>query len=356
LPAEPEPGRIWLGRLGEGPGDQVVVTVKRLPAAAGGPWVEVHCHGGREVVRLLLDTFVARGVSRCGWLELERHTADRPLQALVAAALAEAGTVRTAAILLDQYHGALEAALTAVLAALGRDDPAEAGRLLAELAGRTAVGRRLTTPWRVTVAGAPNVGKSSLVNALAGYQRSVVAATPGTTRDVVTTALAVEGWPVELADTAGLRTAAGNVEEEGIRRAEAALSAADLGLWVLDASAPPVWPAPGARALRLVVNKVDLPAAWDVGQATGAVLVSAKSRAGLADLCQALGRWLVPDPLPPGAAVPFTPALCARVTAAGEHLTAGRAAKARREVEAALTAPDAAPADSARQTAAAELH
>jgi tRNA modification GTPase len=356
LPPEPEPGRVWLGRLGEGLSDQVVVTVPRFAAAAGGPWVEVHCHGGREVVRLLLDTFAAHGVSRCSWQELERHTADRPLQALAAAALAEASTLRTAAILLDQYQGALERALMEIVAALDGGDAAGAGRLLADLAGRTALGRHLTAPWRVTVAGAPNVGKSSLVNALAGYQRSVVAATPGTTRDVVTTALAVEGWPVEVADTAGLRTGSGQLEEEGIRRAQAALASADVCVWVLDASAPPAWPAAEAAAFRLVVNKVDLPPAWDLAQAAGAVHVSALTGAGLDELCRALGGWLVPEPPPPGAAVPFTPTLCARVEAAAQHLAAGRVAEARREIETALTAPEGDAADSARQTAAAELH
>src|SRR5207244_11945531 len=101
--------------------------------------------------------------------------------------------------------GAVGPAVDAARAALRRGDAMEAGRLLDELARYAGVGRHLTAPWRVAVAGAPNVGKSSLVNALAGYQRSVVAPTPGTTRDVVTALLAIDGWPVELADTAGLR-------------------------------------------------------------------------------------------------------------------------------------------------------
>jgi tRNA modification GTPase len=332
LPAGPEPGRIWLGHLGEGLSDQVVLTVKQVSAA--GPWVEIHCHGGREVVRLLLETFAAHGVPTCAWQELERLTTDRPLHARAAAALAEAPTQRTAAILLDQYQGALEQALADVIAAFDRDDAGDAGRLLADLAGRAALGRHLTVPWRVTVAGAPNVGKSSLVNALAGYQRSIVAATPGTTRDVVTTALAVEGWPVELSDTAGLRPGAEALEEQGIRQAEAALASADVCLWVLDASAPPVWP-PSAAVVRLVVNKTDLPPAWDLGQAGDAVRVSARTGAGLAELCQALGRWLVPDPPPPGAAVPFTAALAARIEEARQHLAAGRPAEARCVLEAA---------------------
>jgi tRNA modification GTPase len=344
LPAEPQPGRIWLGHLGEGMRDQVVLTAKPAP---GGPWVEVHCHGGREVVRLLLDTFAAHGARVCTWQELDQWTTARPLQALAAAALAEAPTQRTAAILLDQYHGALEQALAAAVAALDQNDAATAEALLAGLAGRAALGRHLTTPWCVTVAGAPNVGKSSLVNALAGYQRSVVAATPGTTRDVVTTALALDGWPVELADTAGIRTAAEDLEAQGIRRAEEALASADLRLWVLDASAAPVWPPPGLTNLRLVVNKIDLPPAWDLAAAGDAVRVSARTGTGLGELCAALGRWLVPEPPPPGAAVPFTADLAARVEEAGRHLAAGRTEEARTVLHAAV---------SARQTQAQPLH
>src|SRR5205823_6447907 len=123
--------------------------------------------------------------------------------------------------------------------------------------------------------------------------------------DVVTTRLAVDGWPVELADTAGLRAGAEPVEEEGARRARDAASAADLCLWVLDASAPPVWPDVAAGAVRLVVNKVDLPPAWDLAQAGAAVHLSARTGAGLPELLAALSRWLVPEPPPAGAAVPF---------------------------------------------------
>ena len=70
-----------------------------------------------------------------------------------------------------------------------------------------SVGLRLVSGWRVVLAGRPNVGKSRLLNALAGYERAIVDPTPGTTRDVVTVRTALDGWPVELADTAGLRDA-----------------------------------------------------------------------------------------------------------------------------------------------------
>jgi tRNA modification GTPase len=332
LPESPELGRYWLGRLGDTLSDEVVLAVTRV---APMPWLEVHCHGGRQVIGLVVETLEAGGLRSCTWQELERATADDPLQALAAVTLAEARTARTAAILLDQHQGALGRALDAISAALDRDDRALAGRLLEELARWAALGRHLTAPWRVTVAGPPNVGKSSLVNALAGYQRSVVDPTPGTTRDVVTTLLAIDGWPVELSDTAGLRDAAGDLESQGIRQARTALASADLCLWVLDASAPPVWPPSPAETVRLVVNKVDLPAAWDLDQAAGAVQVSARTGAGLTGLCRSLGCWLVPDAPTPGAAAPFNASLCDLIVEGRDHLAAGRLTQACQALEAA---------------------
>ncbi len=88
------------------------------------------------------------------------------------------------------------------------------------------------------VAGRPNVGKSRLLNALAGYERAIVDPTPGTTRDVVTVRTALDGWPVELADTAGLRDSDDAIESAGIALARARQADADLTLLVLDRSEP----------------------------------------------------------------------------------------------------------------------
>jgi tRNA modification GTPase len=177
------------------------------------------------------------------------------------------------------------------------------------------------------VAGAPNVGKSSLVNALAGYQRTVVTAVPGTTRDVVTTALAIDGWPVELIDTAGQHESADELEVQGISRARAASADADLCLWVVDAGAPPVWPTIGLRDVLYAINKVDRPAAWDVTALPTAVQVSALTGAGLDVLCDAISRRLVPILPPPGAALPFTPDLAADIESCGRGLDEGKSAE-----------------------------
>jgi tRNA modification GTPase len=314
LPENPDLGRFWFGRLGErsggAPADEVVVALKQsIPV----PSVELHCHGGREVIRWLLEIFERQGTQLCSWQELERQTTNDPIQALALASLAEARTVRTAAILLDQYHGAFSRAVESIREALEENRLAQAQAEFCQLSRYKALGRHLAAPWRVVIAGAPNVGKSSLVNALAGFQRSIVAPTPGTTRDVVTTLIAVDGWPVELADTAGQRPEAEDLEQAGMDRAQTAAIEADLCLWVLDASVAPVWPTQMSPSVRWVINKVDLPAAAFFPDLDGAVRVSARTGAGLDHLLQAVASWLVPEPPPPGAAVPFTPALCDRL-------------------------------------------
>jgi tRNA modification GTPase len=330
-PAEPVAGGFRLGRLGGEISDEVVLTIKRVGLSQR---LELHCHGGLTNVRFLLDLLAARGLRVCGWREFLHRTETDPLRAAAAVALAEAPTTRTAAILLDQYNGVFSAALDAVAAALDGSDLTTAKAGLEALARGAALGRRLTAPWRVVVTGPPNVGKSSLVNALAGYQRSIVAPTPGTTRDVVTTRLAIDGWPVELADTAGMRDGSDLLEQQGVRKARATAAAADLCLWLLDASAPPIWPGDDVGAARLVVNKVDLPTVWNLAEASGAIHVSARTGAGLPELCGALSAWLVAEPPPPGAAVPFTERLCDEVEEAHRLLAVGRPDEAMRIVAA----------------------
>ncbi|HMF12989.1 MAG TPA: GTPase [Gemmataceae bacterium] len=322
LPDEPRPGQFWLGRFGVGAVDDVVLAIKAAHSTES-PWVEIHCHGGREVVRLLMETLEAHGARTCSWQQLEHFTAGDPLHAAAIAALAEAKTVRTAAILLDQAHGAFRRAVESVLASVQAGNLASAEEQLAQLDRFSSIGRHLTTPWRVVAAGAPNVGKSSLANAIAGYQRCIVAPSPGTTRDVVTTLVAIDGWPVELADTAGMRAEAEALEAVGIRMAQDTAAAADLCLWVLDSSVPAKWPDSSLENMLLVVNKIDLPAAWDLQEAKNALHVSAFNSTGVAELCAAIANRLAPNPPPTGSAVPFTFELGDAIHKARECLRAG---------------------------------
>src|SRR5262249_30521947 len=156
------------------------------------------------------------------------------------------------------------------------------------------------------------------------YQRTIVAPTPGTTRDLVSVEIAADGWPIELIDSAGLRGAAETLEAEGIDLARSAVATADLCLWVVDTTAQPMWPDPAVARTRLIFNKIDLPSAWDLDDSMNAILVSAQTGDGIARLVHELARELVPETPKAGAAVPFTPELCACIDAAAQHLGAGR--------------------------------
>ncbi|MFO0879597.1 MAG: GTPase [Gemmataceae bacterium] len=295
LPEVPEEGRFWFGRVGADLADEGILAVRAVGPV---PRLEFQVHGGREVVRYLLHLFTARGVIEvdpAGWL------ADTPSgwESEALFLLPHALTLRTAAILLDQAHGALRRELERIdqLPSTAQVAPLE------RLQATHALGAHLTRPFRVVLAGAPNVGKSSLVNSLAGYPRAVVSPLAGTTRDAVSTLLAIDGWPVELIDTAGLSEEAAVLEAAGMELTRAALGEADLVLWVVEADKTPRWPVPSASFLP-VVNKIDLPPVWDVHAIPDAIPVSALTGEGLDGLCQRISRNLVPRSPEVGEAIP----------------------------------------------------
>ena len=163
LPEAPEAGRFWLGQMG---GDDVVLAV-RQPGPVG--VVELHCHGGREVVRWLLEQLAERGLAEVDWEEHLRRTSAGAGHARSTAILARAPTARTAAIALDQCNGALTSALRGAVALLEAGQTGRAADAIGEVLRWAPLGAHLSSPWRVTLAGPPNVGKSSLLNALAGH-------------------------------------------------------------------------------------------------------------------------------------------------------------------------------------------
>src|SRR5581483_5382582 len=127
-------------------------------------------------------------------------------------------------------------------------------------------GRLLREGMTVVLAGPPNAGKSSLLNRLAGYEAAIVTPLPGTTRDVLRERIHIDGMPLHVLDTAGLRTAGDAAEEEGIRRARAEMSRADRVLFVIDAAEDGAGRAyaearrelPPAVPVTLLFNKCDL--------------------------------------------------------------------------------------------------
>ena len=174
------------------------------------------------------------------------------------------------------------------------------------------LGLHLTNPWRVVVAGPPNAGKSSLINAMVGFQRSIVHHTPGTTRDAVTAVTAMDGWPVELCDTAGLHAEAEGIEKAGVDLARQRMSDADLVVLVFDLSAK--WSATDQSLLDafpkslLVHNKVDLTGSdrsSDENRPTG-LFTSALIGTGIEELIRKIAGRLVPFEFAPCAAVPFS--------------------------------------------------
>ena len=157
-------------------------------------------------------------------------------------------------------------------------------------------GRLLREGMTVVIAGRPNAGKSSLLNRLAGYDAAIVTPIPGTTRDIVRERIAIDGMPLHVLDTAGLREAAGDlVEEEGIRRAQAEMARADRVLFVIDASEDPAAGAfreerarlPADVPVTLVFNKCDLAAGLPVADTLSGpprITLSALTGSGLNDL------------------------------------------------------------------------
>ena len=311
-PLESHPsGRIVFGTFrGKGDSREELVVAIHSPER-----VEVHCHGGALASASVMETLADNGAESLPWQEAAHLLEPDSIAAEARIALAAARTEKTAAILLDQYHGALRQCVLGLAGEIQRADSG-AGPLarLKRLLSLAPLGLHLTQPWRVVIAGAPNVGKSSLMNAIVGYQRSIVFDQPGTTRDLLSATTALDGWPIELLDTAGIRDSDDPLEAAGVARARAGLSQAELVILVRDATArreryesdlekslPPNVP------LIVAENKVDLlPAGGGPAARPDSLFLSALTGKGLEPLCQQIVRILVPNPPERGEAVPFT--------------------------------------------------
>jgi tRNA modification GTPase len=256
--------------------------------------VELHCHGGRiSTDRLLAEAF-RRGARAAepGEFTLRAFLNDKIdlLQAEAVADLIESGSEQAARAALRSLEGEFSRAVGALQNGVTRlrvkieaslDFPdedlplaarqqyaAELDTLLVELGAMTSAaeqGAVLREGIIVTIAGPPNAGKSSLLNRLAGYDAAIVTDVPGTTRDPLKEHVTLDGAPVSIIDTAGLRESNDLVEKEGLRRARIEIGRADHVLWVGDATAPldadlrSATSALGAAtAFTLIRNKIDL--------------------------------------------------------------------------------------------------
>jgi len=307
-------GRIVFGRWRDRQGEELIVCRRSAEQ------LEVHCHGGTWAAKQIVEQLAQSGCRSVDWQEWIVETSDDVVQAEAQQTLSETLTLQAAAIVLDQYHGALSREVEAILAQLNDGCSAAVEARLDRLLALSEVGLHLSAPWRVVVAGRPNVGKSSLINALIGYQRAIVFDQPGTTRDVVSATTAVQGWPITLSDTAGLHSSNDELELAGIALAREQLAGADLVLWVVDATCLgedcSATELAGRECKQVdlvledastltVVNKSDLVPAAEQGD-DFALATSALTGAGIGELIRAIAQRFVPQPPATGQAVPFT--------------------------------------------------
>ena len=280
--------------------------------------LELHGHGGPVVMDLVIRRAVELGArpARPGEFSERAFLNDKIdlAQAEAIADLIGAGSAEAARAALGSLAGEFSREVRALAAQITElrvfveaaidfpdedagflDSPAVRDRLADifgrfELIGRAASqGRALSEGLTVVIAGRPNAGKSSLLNALAGHDAAIVTGIPGTTRDLLREHIEIDGLPIHVVDTAGLRDSGDIIEEEGVRRARAEMRRADLVLYLVDAS---IGDAPGeleslARdpPLLVVWNKTDI-AAPPAGHPN--IAISALTGTGLPELRERL--------------------------------------------------------------------
>ena len=303
-----------------------LVTLFPGPASyTGDDVLEVSAHGSPVILAAIVRRAIELGARPArpgeftlraflrGKVDLVQAEAVRDLVAAVSPAQVRAATA--------QLDGSLSAALVEQAEALRRletlleasmdfpdegyrfIEPAEVhaalarvGEQMARLVATGGRGQLVRDGARVVIAGVPNVGKSSVFNALVGADRAIVTPIAGTTRDIVSERMVIAGALVVLADTAGLRDGVDRVEAEGVRRASGAVESADVVVLVLDGSREildeerALLRALDGRPAIVVRNKADLPCAWTGAAPADVLPVSARTGDGVSALGERIGR------------------------------------------------------------------
>jgi tRNA modification GTPase len=317
----PAPRRAALRRLtthGEALDEALVLWLPGPNSFTGEDSAELHLHGGRAGVEAVSRALADLGARLAEPGEFSRRAFQNGkldlTQAEAIADLVDAETEAQRRQALGQLEGELsaryEAWRTRLIQALARleaavDFPdedlpetlqAEVGARIGELASELEAaladhgrGERVREGFKIALIGAPNAGKSSLLNRLAGREAAIVTEIAGTTRDVIEVPAVIEGFKVLFADMAGLRESTDPIEAEGVRRARAWAEAADLRLWIVDQAAPAGLDEAVRPGDLLLLNKADLPPGPGAGLPDLETLpVSAKTEAGMDALWAAL--------------------------------------------------------------------
>lgn len=326
-PLEPRHATFSRVRAAGGAMDQAVLTFFPSPHSyTGDDVLEISAHGSPVLLQAIVQSAIEQGarLAEPGEFTFRAYLNRRIdlVQAEAVQDLVDAVTPLQARAAFDQLEGTLtnrirsidatlfdlSARLEASLDFAGEGyhfvDPASSAReidamiaSIDDLLGDARRGRLVRQGAQVAIAGKPNAGKSSLFNRLAGAGRAIVTEIPGTTRDLLTELIDLEGLAVTLVDTAGMRSAAADaVEAEGMSRARAACEVADLTLVVLDRSRPlesgdqEILDMTGGRRRLIVANKSDLESRWPHGPGgcDAAVNVSARTGEGIDLLRQAM--------------------------------------------------------------------
>lgn len=294
--------------------------------------IEFHCHGGQAVQESIESALLTAGAIRRSWQDVFCPIGLSPdcrQRDIALRLLPLAPTQRTAQILLDQFNGALQNEMEQIERLdeqIGNQldgessFAAEKQRRLDRLRENAELGKHLVEPFSVVLAGKANAGKSSLFNAILGFQRSIASARPGTTRDTVAGEIALEGFPIRLIDTAGFRDLPESfdatdfdhdLERQGIERSKRSMADTDLIVWLIDSSEehddqPPISP---TNNVLFCFNKIDLPGRRPdiaTGIPTDAIRMSAETGEGIPQLLEQICRRLVPRPPLPFEGVPLS--------------------------------------------------
>jgi len=315
--------------------DEVLISMMRAPASyTTEDMVEINCHGGILVTRNILELLLRSGARLATPGEFTKRAF---LNGRVDLAQAEAvvDVIRSKAnlslkVALGQLSGGLSKAIGEIrqnliealalveaeldfsdqeLEVNARDQallPLEkAEKIASDLLRGGRIGQQLREGFTVVILGRPNVGKSSLFNAMLKLNRAIVSDIPGTTRDTISEEIELEGIPIRLVDTAGLRASRGRVEKEGVQRARHQMRRADLLLILLDGSEPlckedrEILKDTERQAGFVVVNKIDLPTVLDkevlerFARARPTLYTSARRGDGIENLAMAIGNELL---------------------------------------------------------------
>jgi len=290
--------QTYLGKLQrDGLGDEVVLV---LSGDETQQEIELQLHGGPGVVSWCLQFAAELGCERIEWPEW--------MESELWKLLPLATTKKTAGMLLDQCQGAFDRALTSLK--VPSSDHTQRLAEVEALLSWQSLGTHLIQPWKIVLAGPPNVGKSSLLNALLGFERAITSPIPGTTRDLVTATVVWEGYPLEFIDTAGLRDQGDVLETAGMDQTRLISKQADMVIWLIDLSESDPVMATDVVPGMIVGTKADLPHRNNV--ATEHV-VSARNGSGLKELLTVVLQKLLPQQPQAGQALPVLPSQLAEL-------------------------------------------